>query len=109
MTYRNYTVLMGTIGRALLTLSLSCFWLTGQAKEEEKTSGAEKGTIEEIVVTAQKREEKLQDVPASIAVLTSQDLEKKNIVTFKNVLELTPNIATTPSYGDGTSNNVYMR
>lgn len=42
--------------------------------------------IEEIVVTAQKREENVEDVPISIAVLSGEELENSGV---KNISELT--------------------
>ncbi|MXO75120.1 hypothetical protein GRI40_07815 [Altererythrobacter aerius] len=46
----------------------------GEAQADDPT-----GAIGEIVVTAQKREESLQDTPISIVALTAQDLESKRI------------------------------
>ena len=48
------------------------------------TSGAPgmvfaQGAVEEIVVTARQREEAVQDVPASITVLTARDLERAGV------------------------------
>ena len=39
----------------------------------------ESGALEEIVVTAQKREQNLQDVPVSVQVLGNQQLEQLNV------------------------------
>ena len=36
----------------------------------------ETGALQEIVVTAQRREEKLQDVPVSVSVVTAQDIQR---------------------------------
>ena len=38
--------------------------------------------LEEVVVTAQKRTESVQDVPISISVVTAQDLDALNIPGF---------------------------
>ena len=37
------------------------------------------GQLEEVMVTAQKREQSLQDVPISISVLTAEDLDQQYI------------------------------
>jgi iron complex outermembrane recepter protein len=47
---------------------------------------------EDIVVTARKREERLQDVPESISVLTGATLDRGNINTLKEFVALTPNL-----------------
>ncbi len=49
--------------------------------------------LEEIMVTAQKREQTLQDVPISISVATTQDIANINAFTFKDLEQLTPGVA----------------
>jgi iron complex outermembrane receptor protein len=46
--------------------------------------------LEEVVVTARKREERLLDVPLSITALTAGDIEAKGINEFKDVIDFTP-------------------
>ncbi|WP_245892171.1 TonB-dependent receptor plug domain-containing protein [Novosphingobium guangzhouense] len=46
----------------------------------------------EITVTARRQSEKLADVPASITVLTSQDLATKGIVTTEQAIASTPGV-----------------
>jgi len=68
----------------LATVALSAY-------SEEK-----KAVLEEVIVTAQKRQEKLQDVPIAITAMTSQELQAKGITDFKGVLQDTPSIYTSP-------------
>lgn len=66
--------------------------------------------IEEVVVTAQKREETLQDVPISIQMLGNETIEELNLTNFKDYATMLPSVAWQPSLGAGTSfNAVYMR
>ena len=63
--------------------------------------------LDEIVVTAQKREQSLQDVPISINVLNSQALEDLNIMRFDDYVQHLPNVsfqAAGPSQAQ-----IYMR
>lgn len=53
------------------------------APEQETT------TVDEIIVTAQKRSERLQDVPASISALTSEQLQGAGVV---NLTQIAPRI-----------------
>ena len=48
--------------------------------------------IEEIVVTAQKREENLQDTPIAITAFTEQSLEGRMINDISKLADFTPNV-----------------
>ncbi|MAT92682.1 MAG: hypothetical protein CME59_08775 [Halioglobus sp.] len=53
--------------------------------------------LEEILVTAQKREESVQDVPISIAVVGAEELKALNIFDFTETAALTPGVEFFPS------------
>lgn len=54
---------------------------------------ASSGTsLDEVVVTARKREETLIDVPVSVAVLTAKDIEVKGIQNLQDVARFTPGL-----------------
>lgn len=58
--------------------------------------------LEEIVVTAQKRSENLQDVPVSVQVLGNTQLEQLNVNGFEDYIEFLPTVSYTsngPGYG----------
>jgi outer membrane receptor protein involved in Fe transport len=65
------------------------------------------GGLEEIVVTAQKRTENLQDVPLSITALGTEQLENYNVDSFADYVKFLPSVSWT-SFGPGFS-PVYMR
>lgn len=59
--------------------------------------------LDEIVVTAQKRDERLKDVPISISVLSGKDLDGSGVVGVTEALSLVPGVvATTNTQGGGT-------
>src|SRR6202167_2623581 len=62
---------------------------------------AETSTLEEVVVTARKRTENLQDVPMSIDVFTAKDLQNLGISQFEDYATATPSISFV-SAGPGT-------
>src|SRR5450432_4577672 len=68
---------------------------------------ASSGGIEEIVVTAQRRTESVQDVPITIQAVTGDQLKQINIQTFEDLLKYTPNV-TFSGNGPGTG-NIFMR
>ena len=58
--------------------------------------------VEEVVVTASKRESNIQDLPMSVQAITSDELESKNISDFEDIANLVPSI-TVDSSGSGNS------
>jgi outer membrane receptor protein involved in Fe transport len=57
------------------------------------------GQIEEILVTAQRREERLQDVPISISVFTEKQLSNANISNPSDLAQYTPSLSVNPRFG----------
>lgn len=49
--------------------------------------------LEEVLVTAQKRVQNLQDVPISISVATAQDIADINAFSFSDLQQLTPGVS----------------
>ncbi len=71
------------------------------------TSEGAPGALEEIIVTAQKREQSIQDVPISMQALTAQALQQLNVSTFDDYIKFLPNV-TSANNGPG-QNEVFMR
>jgi iron complex outermembrane receptor protein len=71
------------------------------------TDTADTGSIEEIVVTAQRRNESIQNVPITIQAVTGEQLKQLNVSTFEDLLRYTPNV-TFSGNGPGTG-NIFMR
>jgi iron complex outermembrane recepter protein len=63
--------------------------------------------IQEIVVTAQRRAENMQDVPITIQALTGDTLQQLNVTTFDDFVKFLPNV-TQASWGPGQS-DIFMR
>lgn len=65
----------------------------GLAPAEEKQGETLKTQeMEEMVVTATRTEKSLADVPASVSVITQEDLEKQNVKTVDEALRITPGV-----------------
>ncbi len=68
--------------------------------------------LEEIVVTAQKRAESLQDTPIAITAFTANDLETKGIDDISQIAALTPNLqfdTTAALSGSSSAAVVFLR
>ena len=62
---------------------------------------AQEVEVEEVVVTATRREESLQDVALSAQALTSEDLEAQQVTELYDLGELTPGVTFSPAIGSG--------
>jgi iron complex outermembrane recepter protein len=81
----------------MLAASLSATILSGLGTsavlaQDARSAEASKPGIEEIVVTARKREENLQDVPISISALTSEELRAKGVSKPEDLQMSTPGL-----------------
>ena len=54
--------------------------------------------LEEIVVTARKRTERLQDVPVSVTAFTAETLERRGVSSLSDVIRNTPGIQLTEGF-----------
>ena len=62
----------------------------------------EAAALEEIVVTARKREESLQETPISVTAFSADALEQANMIDLRDIGKYTPGMSFT-SYGMGSS------
>src|SRR5688572_19554523 len=70
---------------------------TDQAKAQDRNDQ----TVEEIVVTARKREENIQTTPISITAVSAAQLESRNAVDLTAIQSIAPNL--TLKNGGGSS------
>ena len=87
--------------------SLSAVALVNASVYSGIISAQSQATVEEIVVTARKKSESLQDVPLSVSALRESDLEDKGINVFEDYLLQLPGV-TSGGAGPGTS-TIYIR
>jgi len=69
--------------------------------------GADQGTVQALIVTAQKREEQIQDVPIAISAFTEKTLQEQKIEGGFDLLKAIPNV--TFSKNNFTSYNFSIR
>jgi iron complex outermembrane recepter protein len=79
---------LGLLGSTLVSTSLLA---------QEQQSGTQQGAVatgglEEIVVTAQRRTEKVQDVPISISAFSSEQMDTQGVRAIDDIARLTPGI-----------------
>ncbi|MFW5633351.1 MAG: TonB-dependent receptor, partial [Erythrobacter sp.] len=72
--------------------------------EEEPERG-----VTSIIVTAQRREESVQDVPIPISAFDQQELQARGAFTALDVAQFVPNLVGLNNTGLGTANAYYLR
>lgn len=85
--------------------------LSRPALAQETNAGAQTG-IEEVIVTARKREENLQRTPIAITAFTGENLDARGIVKLNDIAQFSPNVTfdNYNSFGGANSNAiVYIR
>ena len=65
--------------------------------------------VDNIVVTAQKREESLQDVPISISAFDAEALETRDIDGFADLSQFSPGLVTYPAAANSNGFRVFVR
>ncbi len=73
------------------------------------TAMRDPAVLEEVVVTAQRREERLQAVPISASALTTEQLERAQISSLDALQFATPNLTNAPNQTSRTSTSLAMR
>jgi iron complex outermembrane recepter protein len=90
-------------GAALLLASFSAL-----AAGASADATSEAPALDEIVVTAQKREQRIQDVPISLSVMGGADLDKSSIQSVSDALGLVPGVAVNVT-GQGGETRLTIR
>jgi iron complex outermembrane receptor protein len=72
------------------------------AQTDQSTASAGNG-LEEIVVTARRKEERVQTVPIAITAFSQADLEKKQINQIKDLAREVPSLSMTASQSDANA------
>ena len=71
-------------------------------ESNEAVAAEEEANIEEVIVTASKRESKIEDLPMSVQAITGSRLESANVNDFMDYAELIPSLSYI-QYGPGRS------
>ncbi|PNU02021.1 TonB-dependent receptor [Novosphingobium guangzhouense] len=85
-----------THGVALRAMACAGLALSGLATTPVRAQGM---SPDEIIVTARRTEERLQDVPISITVFSGDQIEKRNIAVASDLAAFTPSLSVNTRYG----------
>jgi len=97
-----------TVGLAgALVLPPSASW--GQAAKRAQAAPKMEAEIEEITVTAQKREENIQETPISVTALSPESLTQKGVTDVVALGEAVPAVRITSNPGSPASTTITIR
>jgi iron complex outermembrane receptor protein len=80
-----------------------------ETKEKEEAKRALEAEVEQITVTAQKREENIQEAPISVTALTSEALEEKGVTNVVDLGQAVPNVRIVSNPGSPASTTISIR
>lgn len=97
MTRQAGTILFGVSIVALASSYGTPFALAQSADRAD-------GEVQEIIVTAQRREQNILDVPISVSTFSDDDIEDRNIRGSREYVQLAPNVFFSGNDAQGTRN-----
>ncbi|HLS82775.1 MAG TPA: TonB-dependent receptor [Steroidobacter sp.] len=90
-------------------IAMSCTAALAQQSADQPASDSSAGRIEEITVTAQRREESLQETPIAITAFRSRDLETQRVTNVMDLLNKVPSVNLAPFAGTRAAPNLFIR
>jgi len=83
--------------------------ITDVVVAEGQITAQGESSVEEIVVTAQKRSESLQDIPVSVSALTGEQLDQVGFANLNDIRTYVPNLTIRSNAGGNTGATVSIR
>lgn len=104
----NAHVRLGIIGALLASSSMFSVGAHAQQQAEGDEAATSRAELEEIVVQARRRDEGLQDVPISVAVISERDLENFDLGLASELQNYVPNLTINGAFGS-TNPQIFIR
>jgi outer membrane receptor protein involved in Fe transport len=70
---------------------------------------AQTNVLEEVIVTAQKRSQSLQDVPIAVTAISGAKIAEAGILGLEDLTTYVPNVAMVENAGGGSPSSIYIR
>lgn len=78
-------------------VSVACLHRTALAQTAPNSQDAKPSAVEEVVVTAQRRSERLSDVPLSVTAATGEELAQAGVFSPSDLVKVVPGFSSQPS------------
>ena len=79
------------------------------ASDAASATSNDRGALEEVVVTARRRSENLQDVPLAVTAISSEMLTQQNVTNLEDLNGYAPNIKINAGRATNSTINAYIR
>ncbi len=103
--YRRKLTMIATVAASALALGLSAPAIAQNEQEQEQEKSSR---LPEIVVTATKREQSLQDTPVAVSVVGAEELERAEVQDLIDLQTLVPSLSVRQGQTSGNT-SFYIR
>lgn len=111
--WRRFRFIVGAVRGCMLGLLAAIPVAVPANAQVETAAAAETGTgLDEVVVTARRREERLQDTPIAISAFSAESLERQQIFNTEDLGHATPSLqfhGYAPLSGNNSAAQVFIR
>jgi iron complex outermembrane recepter protein len=94
---------------AAISLSILSGLASSHVYAQQDNTRKISAAIEEVMVTARRRSENMQEIPVSVTAFTSSDIAEIGISDISHISELTPNLLILPNSGGNDGALICMR
>ena len=91
--------------RNVIVVLVFSYFLAPQINAQEKARKSARNTLEEVIVTARKREENIQETPLAVTALSGDDLREAGIDNVPDLSKSVPSL----QINKGQGNQIYIR
>ena len=98
MKARNFRTALATLS----ALAAAGYYPTISAQNDQLV-------LEEVFVTAERREGSLQDVPLAVSAFDASEIERRQSFNVKDIVNNVPNLVGVNNVGQGTATTVFLR
>jgi iron complex outermembrane recepter protein len=90
-------------------LGVSAVLLASPSFGQERSTAQPSSDIQEVVVTAERRSEPLQEVPIAVTAVSANQMEQLNVRTAQDLMQAVPSLqVATQTAGNGSGSAVYF-
>jgi len=94
---------------AAITLVLYAGAVSAEPSDSQAGTVSDSSALQEVVVTAQRREQNLQDVPLAVTSFSANDLNVQQVTSALDIGRLVPNFFASNNVGQASANVYFIR